>query len=357
MKKKAKPSLAKANRALAREWHPTKNGPLTPGKVLPYSNKRFWWKCKKNHEWNATVSNRSTGKGCPYCTGRRVSKDNCLQTVNPKIAKEWHPTKNESWTPRAVTANSGRNVWWVCRKGHEWQTAIYHRNNGSGCPYCAGQKATHDNCLQTVNPKLAGEWHATRNGPLTPMDMKAGSNKKVWWLCKKGHEWQTSIVHRNTGQGCPYCVGKKACKENCLQTVNPKIAKEWHLAKNALLTPRDVTYGSGKKVWWMCKQGHEWKETVLHRNNGHGCPYCSGRRVCKEDNCLQAVSPRLAREWHTTKNSWWTPRDVTPFSTRLVWWTCRKGHEHQERVIDRYKRGGCPVCTLKARVPRLFETA
>ena len=30
-------------------------------------------------------------------------------------------------------------------------------------------------------------------------------NKKVWWKCKRGHEWKTSILHRSSGRGCPYC--------------------------------------------------------------------------------------------------------------------------------------------------------
>jgi hypothetical protein len=356
MKKNRKKSLAETNRALAREWHPTKNTPLTPRDVTAGSSKKVWWKCKKDHEWKATVSNRTLGKGCPYCAGRRVSQDNCLQTANPRISKEWHPTKNGQMKPKDVTANSGRTIWWRCGKGHAWQTAVYHRNKGSGCPYCAGQRATRNNSLRAVNPGLAREWHATRNNPLTTVEVKAGSNKKVWWICGKGHAWKTSVAHRQNGQGCPYCAGRKACRENCLQTINPGVAKEWHPTRNAPLTPRDVTYGSEKKVWWKCGKGHEWVNSILHRNRGDGCPYCSGRRPTLE-NSLETRAPWLAREWHSRKNGHWTPKDIAPFSTRLIWWQCKKGHEHRERVIDRYKRGGCPVCTLKARAPRLFETA
>mgnify|MGYP003306230336 CR=1 FL=1 len=49
----------------------------------------------------------------------------------------------------------------------------------------------------------------TKNGDLKPTDFIANSNKKVWWLCKKGHEWQARISNRMNGNNCPYCANKK----------------------------------------------------------------------------------------------------------------------------------------------------
>jgi hypothetical protein len=123
---------------LSKQWHPTKNGNLTPKDVTPYSNKKVWWICERNHEWFATVDKRSIGRGCPYCSGQAVCEDNCLATINPKLAKEWHPTKNGKLTPKEVTANSNKKVWWICmKKGHEWHAIIGNRNSGRGCPICS----------------------------------------------------------------------------------------------------------------------------------------------------------------------------------------------------------------------------
>lgn len=132
--------------------------------------------------------------------------------------------------------------------------------------------------LKIKNPKLAKEWHPSKNGRLSPRDVTPGSNKKVWWKCKKGHEWQATICSRNTGNACPYCSNQLVCKENCLQTVNPKLAKEWNWAKNDKLTPKNVVAGSGKKVWWKCKKGHEWQASINNRNRGRGCPFCAIKR-------------------------------------------------------------------------------
>jgi hypothetical protein len=88
------------------------------------------------------------------------------------------------------------------------------------------------------------------------------------------------ISSRNNGNGCPYCTGRKACFDNCLKTISPKLASEWHPTKNSNLTPRDVTPNSDKKVWWLCSKNknHEWDAVIGSRNNGNGCPYCSKRR-------------------------------------------------------------------------------
>ena len=163
-----------------------------------------------------------------------------LKKINPKLSKQWHPTKNGNLTPKDVTPSSARKVWWICDNNHEWLAKIDNRSHGTGCPYCAGQSICRDNCLQTKNPKLSKEWHPTKNGNLTPKDITPGNNKKVWWQCRKGHEWQAIVKSRVKGAGCPFCIGLYASEEKNLQVINPKLAKEWHPVKNGNLTPKDV---------------------------------------------------------------------------------------------------------------------
>ena len=64
-----------------------------------------------------------------------------------------------------------------------------------------------------MNSHLADEWHPTKNGNLTPRDVTSGTRKKVWWVCKEGHEWQATIADRNQGSGCPICRIAKRIKE------------------------------------------------------------------------------------------------------------------------------------------------
>ena len=208
---KGKNDIQTVNPTLAKEWNYEKNHGLTPEDVMPNSSKKVWWKCSKGHEWLSTVANRSIGNGCPYCAGQKVLKGyNDLQTVNPTLAKEWNYEKNNGLTPADVMPNSKEKVWWKCSNGHEWQAVLYSRNNGTGCPYCAGKKVLKGyNDLKTVNPTLAKEWNYEKNNGLTPADVMPNSNKKVWWKCSQGHEWQAMVINRNKGRGCPECYREK----------------------------------------------------------------------------------------------------------------------------------------------------
>jgi hypothetical protein len=77
------------------------------------------------------------GNGCPFCANQRVSATNSLAARFPKLAREWHPTKNRSLTPHDVVAGTNRRVWWRCAFGHAWQAAVSSRSgNGTGCPEC-----------------------------------------------------------------------------------------------------------------------------------------------------------------------------------------------------------------------------
>ncbi len=127
---------------------------------------------------------------------------------NQEIMKEWHWEKNNSLNifPDQLTCGSSKRVWWKCAQNHSWQTSIGNRIKGHNCPYCSGRftiKGTND--LKTINPMLAKEWNYDKNENLKPEDVSFGSSKKVWWKCKYGHEWITSISNRNKKRGCPIC--------------------------------------------------------------------------------------------------------------------------------------------------------
>ena len=205
-------SLADNNPKLARQWHPTLNGSLTPHDVTANCPDMAWWQCEKDkrHIWNATISSRNSGSGCAVCSGYKIIVGvNDFNTVCPELAAQWHPTKNGNLKPTQVTSYNGQNVWWQCEKGHEWVAKICNRTNGTGCPFCCGKKVLIGyNDLATLMPTLVKEWHPTKNLPLTASDFTVGSNKKVWWQCEKGHEWQDTISHRSNGRRCPQCVGE-----------------------------------------------------------------------------------------------------------------------------------------------------
>lgn len=287
MKGKLKISLHERYDILLKEFHPNLNGELKLTDFTCGSHKKVWWKCNASddHEWEAYICDRINGNGCLCCSGRKAVLSNCLATIYPNIAKEWHPTKNNGLTPFNVTVGSHKKVWWKCdvSDDHEWESNTHNRVNGNGCPCCIGQKVVLSNCLATTHPDVAKQWHPTKNFKLTTFNVTAKSNKKVWWKCDKNddHEWQSTISNKtriDCQLGCPFCSGHKVTLSNCLHTTHPNVIKQWHPIKNIPLTPFDVSFGSSVKAWWKCDNNHEWFAVInwITSNivNGSGCPYC-----------------------------------------------------------------------------------
>ena len=196
--------------------------------------------------------------------------------THPNLIEEWDYERN-TLDPALCSAGSQRRAYWVCSKSqsHRWVAQIRNRVNGTNCPYCAGQKACVDNCLATLNPEVAEQWHPTLNGQLTPWDVTGRSHKKIHWICERKHGWQSAVNDRARGNDCPYCAGVKVCFDNCLATLYPEVAKQWHPTLNGQLTPWDVTVGSDKKVYWQCNNHHIWRTKVNHKVKGRNCPYCN----------------------------------------------------------------------------------
>ena len=474
--------LKTLNPALAQEWDYELNGNLKPENMTANSGRKVWWKCKDGHKWQARIASRTNGNGCPYCSGRiAVKGKNDLLTLNPYLAKEWNYSLNGDLTPEKVTAKSSQKVWWKCKDGHEWQAVISSRAIGRGCPICMLGRQTSfpeyallyylkehsieaihsykghgyeldiyipaqkigieydgyywhknkakkdleknskckkdgiklyrireglpslndysidyfvqsnqkdldkviqdvlyeiigrnvgvdiqrdsiaienlrifiekENSFSLINPTIASEWNYEKNGKLKPTHFSANSGKRVWWKCKENHEWRAAIGNRNKGSGCPYCSGQKVLQGyNDLETRNPQLAQEWDYALNGDLKPTAVSLNTHKKVWWKCKDGHKWQSSIANRNKAKGCPYCSGRNPIKGINDLQTVNPSLAIEWDNESNNGLTAMDVLPNSEKKVWWKCKDGHKWQATISGRNRGTGCPECAKQKRI-------
>ena len=374
-------SLAKVRPDLINEWHPTKNGKLTPYNVVAGSNHfRIWWKCSVcGYEWETSAAGRATenGTGCPMCARKRVGKavkernlivgKTDFATLYPEIAKEWD-YENNNILPTELTAFSGEIVNWICPKGHKYKAMISSRTrpNGTGCPYCSNTKVLAGfNDLATTDPDLASEWDYEKNAPLTPREITRGSSKKVFWICSKcGCHFQATMGHRirskregSVSMGCPDCASQLKAISNSkrylkigetdLQTRFPEIAKEWDCAKNGD-SPKDYTAFSIKKRWWICDKGHSYEHRISDRTaNGYGCPYCSNKRVLPGYNDVATKFPDLIKYWDFDKNVK-KPSEFLPFANKKVYWICNKGHSYEQRIASKTSENkGCPYCANK----------
>ena len=272
-----------------------------------------------------------------FYTKHKKDRSDSIKITQPTLMKYWEYEKNNDIDPGKLTKGSNVRVSFKCNKAsdHRWSTSV---TDFKGCPFCSRSRVCKSNSLKTTHPRIAQLWHPSRNKGLTPGDVMSGTNKKAWWKCERGHDFQKNIyvMTKLKSNPCPEC--------NSISVTHPLIADEWHPTKNKGLTPKDVSKSSEKVVWWRCENGHEYKKAVSYRTDprnslGSKCQQCD-----LAQNSLQAKSPEIAKWWHVTRNNKLTAGEVKPTSRKEVWWQCPNGHEFKKMV--QYMTGECKKCKL-----------
>ncbi len=234
-------------------------------------------------------------------------------------------------TRRRQQPSRTRELNWICDSGHVWNAVVYSRSRGKGCPICSGRHVLAGyNDLATINPELATQAHGW-----DPTTVTAGSRNDVDWICKEDHVWNATVRNRSSGSNCPFCSGKKVLAGyNDLATINPELATQAHG-----WDPTTATTKSGKKVDWICEEGHVWPAQICKRSDGSNCPICFGHQVLDGFNDLAFKNPDLAKQAHG-----WDATTVTSKSKRIREWQCDFGHVWKAVVSDRSKGSNCPIC-------------
>ena len=276
---------------IAKQWHPSLNGDMTPDKVAAHSNKDFYWLCDKGHSYVCSPDKRTRGHGCHYCSNHKLLVGyNDLKTNYPAIAAEWDYKKNEG-RPEDYTIGSYYRANWKCSIcGNQWPAKIRDRvkSKYKVCPKCADAKRGKDRHEKELaknggitDPFLLSEWDYEKNEK-GPEEYPPMSNDNVFWICSKcGYHFRAKISNRARRKSCACCMRKVVVPGiNDLATTHPQLAAEWHPTLNGDLKPTDVMYGSATKVWWLCPEGHAYQASLLHRSQGTNCSVCnSGRQT------------------------------------------------------------------------------
>lgn len=284
-----------------------------------------------------------------------------------------------------LTYGSQKKVQWKCKEGHQWLSTIKNRTvNKSGCPYCSGNLVSNKNSLSAWcqtngewGQQIIQEWTGLdeNNNPININEVAYGSNKKVQWKCKEGHTWSATIFSRtNCKAGCSYCAGKKVSNKNSLlawcqanREYGKKLLSEWTgLDENKKpIDINEVTRASRKRVYWKCKEGHEWLTAIGSRTvDKCGCKICGYKTVSKKirskllrigENDLLTwcnksgdLGKLLKEEWtgETEDGNIITMQDITYGNAMIkLKWKCSKGHVWLCIVRNRtYRKNCCPYC-------------
>jgi len=416
-----KNDLLSQNPEVAKEWDYEKND-MRPQEFAKSSNKKVWWKCQKcGHSWHAQINSRTRGNGCPECGKEksrksrlqsRIDKNGSLADLRPDLAKQWNYKRNNGVLPTEVTKGDNKKYWWICAKGHEWESSVNSRSRSlyANCPVCNAESKTSfpeqailyyfskffkvqnrflflgkeiDVYLEELNigieydgkyfhssekkidADLKKEEFLVARGVKLFRVKESDENKvegnivfytptystmnlenaihELFQLIDKSLIVDINILRDSNEIYQQYIQLEK---ENSIATQKPELLEEWNYEKNGLLKPEYISYMSGKKVWWKCKDcGYEWQAVISSRYVGNGCKACAGQILVVGKNDLLSQNPSLALEWDYEKNSPLKPDEITVNNGKKVWWICKDcGNNWKATIAHRNNGRICPKC-------------
>jgi hypothetical protein len=324
---------------IALQFHPTKNGIITPDQINAFSHVEYWWLCLKTtcvegckHEYQMKVSDKIK-YDCPLCRvgPKQFCIHNSLRGTHPAVAIYWDMEQNRDEDgaiilPTQITYGSNYVAQWKCQKTciegcvHSWAAPISSAvriRDCDICPFCSGQKICPHNSLSYLYPEIALEWHPTKNVDENGILILANqvfplSGINAWWICPNPcpfgcvHEYQMIVANRtDKNQKCPFSgccktAPKRCCIHTSLNYLYPELASQWH-PKNST-TPDKVLPFCNDIAWWKCEQNeetHEWEARVSDRHNS-GCPKCSRN---KSENETRAIAEQITGKLFPNKRS------------------------------------------------------
>ncbi|MBP2386339.1 zinc-ribbon domain-containing protein [Paeniglutamicibacter kerguelensis] len=262
------------------EWDWDANKDVTPYTVSLGSNKKVGWRCGQGHPYSAYIANRTAhDTGCPYCASKAVLAGyNDIPTTHPQLASLWDEHANGNLKITEISAgNSAKKIRLRCPKGHRFtRTPAKLVATEGRCPVCFGRVLVPGlNDVATLRPDAAEWWHPTKNGKLTPKQVKPKSERNVWWLCPERHEFQRTVVYQCSRKKltCPAETGHLFVKGvSDLASKELDLVVDWDWRRNGF-GPDEIVPGV-RAYWWKCKNGHVQQMSVVNRRRAGGCTLC-----------------------------------------------------------------------------------
>lgn len=352
--------------ALAKEWHPTKNGALKPSDVMRGEARKVWWQCPLGHAYLASLNKRTSDRtGCPIChSGRQTSfREQAfyyyIQKIYPDTISRYVPNwlgrmELDIYIPEKKLA--------IEYDGVAWHKETNFDREKRKCALC------HEHGIKLWRVKEVmpedGRGLADKIFSVPDVETKEGFKRLVSWILDELDPESNMWTRRNPLQFHSaidvdlerdrYEINQyRASVRNSLAERCPEIAEEWHPTKNHEWRPSALSWKSERKVWWLCACcGRDYEMTIAHRVGGNGCPSCARMKSAKtyrrnriaKVGCLS--DEKLLAEWDYARNGNLRPEQFSPGCEDKVWWKCRIcGYEWQAKIANRTHGRGCPCCT------------
>lgn len=339
------------------------NNVLKPEELSHGSEKKVWWKCAKGHSYEMAVFSKiKHEKSCPVCSGHKtVPGVNDFATFYPKIAKEWHPTRNGELLPSQVARHTNRKVWWICKFGHEWQASVSERvGHKTGCPKCRSRRLTSF-AEQAIYYYVKQLYPDTVNRYKDIFDNGMELDIYVPSI-RVGIEFDGAAWHNSEEIHQKERVKYQICQKNNIKLIRVKehTGNEWWDVSDVTYTlhdrrnRRDLETIIQVILDWMDPVSNMWTRKRI--NDFHSKVHVNIKRdenaiweyLTPIANSLAELRPDLVKDWNYEKNGNLKPTMFGINSSDYVWWKCTKcGHEWRTSIVHRggKRRSGCPECS------------
>ena len=256
---------------LAKEWHPTLNGDITPYDITSGCSDYFYWQCKYGHVFHTSPSERvRRHAGCPTCRkwlrtsfteqaiGFYLSK---ITTVvsNYKIGN----TELDVYLPDFNAAIEYDGMWW-----HSFQNKKRVDHNKD--EYC------RQHGIQLIRVKEADKLNKVENNIIFAERRKTDYR----WLINQIANLLGVLppIDIDIEHDTPEILSRvnPVQRENSLQEKRPDLMPYWDIAANTPITPDTVALRSHFLFSWKCPEcGYEWVNSPINVTQRKSiCPKC-----------------------------------------------------------------------------------
>lgn len=344
---------------IAKEWHPIKNGNLTPYDVSAASTKKVWWLLHYydevrdkyfDFEWEAVIGNRTTlNAGCPYLAGKQIYKGFndletwCKENNRLYLLDEWDYKKNKK-LPSEVSIGSNEKVWWICCRGHNYSYSLYNRTNKyimnlNNCPKCNREIHTsfpEQAIIYYLNKYYTDVLNGNKDLIGSEIDIYIPSEKIA--IEYDGVTWHKGNEERDIQKN-------KKCIERNIKLIRIREEGLSELQDCICLFRRDLRTLLGLNIVIKELFSLLGKESVDIDVERDSTSIYNQYIFTVKSNSASEKSPFIEKIWDFQKNGGLLPSMVSDGSGKNVWFKCENGHSYKTEVRNVTQRGyTCPHC-------------
>ena len=216
--------------------------------------------------------------------------------------------------------NSVTKLKWQCAKGHQWEALPGNIKQGTWCPYCAGKMKLTIGEMSQLADKHEGKCLS---------DKYHGTQTRLIWECRFGHQWVATPASIKQGSWCPTCA-----------KTGPS-AKKTILDMQRIADERGGKYlsanykGAHNKLLWQCEKGHQWLAYPTSIKQGSWCPKCAGNKRHTLEDMQRIAEERGGKCLSNAYNN----------NMTSLLWACSRGHQWKAMPMKIISGTWCRKCS------------